>query len=43
MNVTELGIVILAKDLHPAKALYPICVTDAGIVMLAKDSQYAKA
>ena len=38
------GIVMLAKDLQPAKAeAVPMAVTDLGIVMLAKDLQPAKA
>ena len=39
MYITDLGIVMLARDSQPSKALCPMVVTDSGIVMLAKERQ----
>jgi len=37
--VTESGIVMLDKDLHPAKALPTMVGTESGILMLFKELQ----
>ena len=43
INVTDSGIVMLAKELHFRKAPLPMVVTDSGMAMLAKDLQPSKA
>ena len=39
MDVTDSGIVMLAKEMHFRKAEFPMDVTDSGIGMLAKEMQ----
>ena len=43
MAVTDSGKVMIAKELQPAKADFPMSVTDSGIAMLAKELQPSKA
>ena len=40
MTVTDSGIVILVKELHPRKAPPAMAVTEYGIVILVKDLQF---
>ena len=37
MLATDVGIPMLAKELHPEKAFLPMLVTDIGISRLAKE------
>ena len=39
MDVTDAGIVMLAKEMQFRKAEFPMDVTDSGIGMLAKEMQ----
>ena len=43
MAVTDSGIAMLAKEMHPSKADSPMVVTDWGIVILAKEPHLWKA
>ena len=37
MEVTESGMAMLANELHPPKASFPMVVTESGMVMLANE------
>ena len=37
MVVTESGMVMLANELHPAKAPLPMVMTESGMVMLVNE------
>ena len=37
MVATESGMVMLANELHPKKALFSMAVTESGMVMLANE------
>ena len=43
MEVTESGIVMSVRLVHPDKASFPMEVTESGMVMLVRLSQYEKA
>ena len=42
MQVTESGMVKLAKERQPAKAQSPMCITEFGMVKFTKELQLAK-
>lgn len=43
MCITELGMMTLVKEVHPAKAEKPMWVTELGIITLVKELQRANA
>ena len=43
MSATDSGIVMLARELQPSKAQFPMWLTESPKVILAKEVQPAKA